>query len=467
MPYFLLSFAILLSVFGVLTMPLVLYLAPVSLRKYYAPIVILVISACCFALLKPAYTASSPFDLAISFPPAFDIVFSAWPLSAIFAAVISFACFAISIKLNIIDKKNTQTITEEIRINTLFLFFAGSLTAICFTGSLLWLYIFWQLAILCLYFFSIEAAEKKQVQSDSILIALSSGALFMLAGAILIYLNQGSFSIDTLTGDPITFAKALFIFIGLITPLLITPMAANLQISSEKSASSNFLSLVFLLSFTGCAVFAKIFCAGLAAPEKFFNTVSAIVLLFMFACAWYAAKSAQNKQKQTASALAIAQGFIFIAFSSYTNIGFSSGLISILAQIPAVLGLLMLSEIDEENISGFSRFTYAMCAIALAGIPPAGEFFSRFMLFMAEAQNGKIWLFVFSLLANILLFFALFRLFGAHMQKNYKQPSESAISGLAIEAFALGFICLLIGIFIYYPSSYTAVTAAVQGVNLQ
>jgi len=467
MPYFLLIFALLLPLFGALTLPLVFRLAPEGLRKHYPAFLIFCSFSCCASLTALAFSAARPYDISLSFPPSFDIAFTAGPLTSLLALSLSFGCLASLIKINnalhSIAEKNTK---EYLRFNMAFILFSSFLSAMALSGSLLWIFIFWQLAMLSLWAMSgHSSSQEDNMKSDAMLVRLIAGSLFMLAGITLIYMNHGTFLLENLIGESVSASQAMFFIPPLLMPVILYPGTFRVTIAGETSPSSDYLLPAFMALCASLCVFSKLFCSCLATPEIFYKAMDYVSAAGIILMSWdFFAEN--DRRRQAALLAAILFFFIILGMTSRTNMGFAGSLLMTCSFIPAATGLMIMCGMpDNYIISKKGKAAFLLCALSLAGMPPTAGFFSRLMFFGGIAQNGNTFLLALSVTVSGLLIFALVKLYGSFpSQKTVSKEKESFPIHAAM---LLGIIGIILGLFIYYPSSYAVLTAAIQGVNLQ
>ncbi|MBP5286602.1 MAG: hypothetical protein J6Z08_01735 [Elusimicrobiales bacterium] len=468
MPYFLLVFAVLAPLSGALTMPAVFRLSSGNFRRFYPLSLLLCVFICCVSLILPVCRASRPFEILLSFPPGFDISLSADPLTVFSAVLVAAGCI-ISVFRTALSFTGTgkDVVRKFMKLNISYIFFSVSMILTVFSGSLLWTYIFWQSAIIFLWIITGRSRNHEDnAAADAMLVRLSTGTLCMLIGIILIYLQQGTFLLNNLSGESVSPVQGLLLLPAFFMPVVLFPRFFRFAAGEKDSGRSDFLLPASVMLFCGLSVFLHLFCACLAYPENLRLVINLFSYLVLSALIWsFFSEKDLNRKKALivpASALMIIPGF-----SSATNIGFAGTLIALSASMLCIFSLLLLPYADKENIKEWNT-AFALSAFTLAGLPPMPVFFSRLMIFSGLAQNGSPWLFAFNIFFSILFIFVLLDFY--HSMKNQNPaPVNNGLTDLICIRTSLtaGIILLTAGILIYYPSAYAAVTAAVQGVNLQ
>ncbi|HOX24038.1 MAG TPA: proton-conducting transporter membrane subunit, partial [Elusimicrobiales bacterium] len=99
--------------------------------------------------------------------------------------------------------------------------------------------------------------------------------------------------------------------------------------------------------------------------------------------------------------------------------------------------------------------SFAFCAFSVMGIPPFGGFWSKYMVFSGAATFGDPLITGIFLLGAVLTMVYLLRLFYAVFLGEGKPYSHGEGHGSMVGSVAvLGFVSLLLGVFINYPSSF-------------
>ena len=474
MPYFLMIFAILLPLSAAITMPAAYRLAPQFLKRHYLPAVNLCCFICFAFLAAAECSAAKPHEISMSFPPGFDISFSSNTLTALFAALFSFFSFVSSLKIS--HGLDLSDDGGNVRFAISFLLFSDCLYLAALSGSILWMYVFWQISAIFLWTMTGKSQNyEDNLKADEMLSRLSAGASFMLAGIILAYMQYGTFYISSLAGESLSLAKALTFIPALLMPLMLMPGMTRFSIAGKPSFSGDFMLPAGMMAFAGLCLYAKIFCACFAAPETFHSIMEA--LSFIGAAAAMAEYCREYDIKKMSVYLIMAMMFLMLpAFSAGNNIGVSGGFMSLLSFLPIMIAIAVISGIREKNTLG--RAGYAALAISLfslAAMPPSGMFFSRLMILCGLAQNGSPAVFIlYVLLYAASLFMAIHFLRNFNMARtsadggqpqNHRQENKNAFAERM--SFALAVLAVIMGIAVYYPSSYMVLSTAIHGVNLQ
>lgn len=457
MAYFLMVFALLLPVSAAITMPLVFRLSSQKFRYYYPMAILACCAICCSVMALNAYSAAKPNEIALFFSPGFDLILSATPLTSLLATILSWSCLAAYIRCGAIPSVPSKHYS---RFCSSFMLYSACIMAATFSGSLLWIYVFWQLSAICLWTMTGKSSNQEDnIKADGMMIRVSAGAALMLFAFVSIYLQYGTFNMGSLVGETVSFLQAFMISAGLIMPLAILPGITRMSVAGKPSYAVDFSLPASVMAIAGLCLYVRTICSCLAASQNFHIFITAVSFIAMGLFLWEFF-TGQDQKKQPVLLSCVMLALAFPGFSSLTNMGMSGGIMTILATVP----FLMAAMIVYGNKDKSSRLGYATAIIsflALAGLSPAGAFFSRFMVLCSIAQQGNPWIMSVYILSAIISVVAIVRLFRQF------RLAGTATSLADMEAFVLSIIGLAVGLLVHYPSSYIVLTSVVHGVNLQ
>ena len=354
-----------------------------------------------------------------------------------------------------------------LKLNISYILLSCSMLLALFSSSLLWTYIFWHFSVIFLWAVTGRSrSQEDNAGAYAMLVRLSAGAACMLVGIILIYLQQGTFLLNNLAGESVSFMQGFLLLPAFFMPAALFPRFFRFTAGGKDSGKSDFLLPAAVLLFCGLALFLHLFCACFAYPE----TLRLVINIFSYSAlavlmlAIFPEKDLSRKKALLVPAAAL---MAIPGFSSATNIGFAGALLTMAASMFSIVPLLMLPCADKENKKEWNA-AFALSAFSLSGLPPLPGFFSRLMVLSGLAQNGSPWLFALSAVFYMLFVFVLLDFYHSMKEPGTMQAARSIAAPVYIRtSLVIGIISLTAGIIIYYPSAYAAVTAAVQGVNLQ
>ena len=177
----------------------------------------------------------------------------------------------------------------------------------------------------------------------------------------------------------------------------------------------------------------------------------------------------ENDMKRIIAYSTISQlAFIFLGLSCGNMIGAAGGLMYILMHSLAKGGLFLCAGIVEHNthtkdireMGGLAKrlpvtaVAFALCAFSVAGIPPFGGFFAKYLVIAGAYETGYPWLAGVFVIGAVMTVIYLVRVytkvfFGELTHLDIKEGSWEMVVSVSL----LGAISLVAGIFINVPSS--------------
>jgi multicomponent Na+:H+ antiporter subunit D len=132
---------------------------------------------------------------------------------------------------------------------------------------------------------------------------------------------------------------------------------------------------------------------------------------------------------------------------------------------------------DMDELSGLRQrmpitsVTSLMGSLAISGVPPFNGFWSKFLIIIACAQSGHLWLGLCAVIGSILTLGAYLKMqkevFFGPLPEKYAQVKESPVA-MAFSMISLAVICLGIGLafpFVMDKLINPAVSVVMQGTN--
>lgn len=355
----------------------------------------------------------------------------------------------------------------------LVVIFLGSMMGLVFSRNLLLIYLFWETTAFASWRLIGFYREKMVVwKADKAFLVTVFGALLMLTGFVLIYMDKGTFDLFALNSPgryTISNLAFFLILIGILSKSATLPLHTWLPDAGVAPSPVTALLHAAVLVKIGVYVYARLFVAGFAVnPEWHF-----IVPLIAGISALVSGGAAliENDIKRIIAYSTVSQlGFILLGLSIGTEIGLGGALLFILMHGLAKGGLFLCAGIVEQNthekditkLGGLIKtmpvtaVAFLLCAFSIMGIPPFGGFFSKYMVMSGAVQSGYpgIWL-LFLGVAFITIIY-LFRTFSLVFLGNpgaMGTPSEGGrLMVWSVAAF--GVLSLLAGLFIQFPSSF-------------
>ena len=272
----------------------------------------------------------------IDFSRWLDISFAADGLSTFVALVFSFCGLLICL----FSLTQAQELLEKKHFYTWMLLFTGAVVAALFSTNLILLFLFLEIAALCVL---IEAGvygqEDLKFKIKNLFVSYFSVILIVIV-LVYIYFNNSTLQLDLLAARPLNISIAFLLCLAL---LLKTAQAAYLS-ARGLAWQAALPQAVFLgngvMTCLGAYIFARVFLLTFSDPALFFETTACtgVVLLFGGAAfAWLA-----RDIKKIIFFCAFSQfGYILLSLSSRNNVSFQSAMVYLVAQALSLSGLFL------------------------------------------------------------------------------------------------------------------------------
>ncbi len=344
-------------------------------------------------------TFSFPFPLGINFILQADIF-------AVFTAMASVLISAIILFYSFEYIKSYQYQGEYYFIVVLFL---GSMMGIIFSANLIFIYIFWEMTALASWRLIGFFREKEYVRrANKAFLMTAAGALFMLAGFLIIAENAGSFDLNLIansgiSGTAVDFAIAL-ILIGIFAKSATFPFHSWLADAGIAPSPVTALLHAAVLVKIGVYVYARLF-SFVIIPSDSMRTVILVVIAVSAFMSGGAALVEKDIKRVIAFSTISQIAFIFLGFVSGGKVAFAGAMLFILIHGSAKAGLFLCAGIIEHNVhtkeldkmGGLLKYmpvtalAFAFSALSVMGIPPFAGFFSKFIVIAGSVMNGNVW----------------------------------------------------------------------------
>lgn len=344
-------------------------------------------------------TFSFPFPLGINFILQADIF-------AVFTAMASVLISAIILFYSFEYIKSYQYQGEYYFIVVLFL---GSMMGIIFSANLIFIYIFWEMTALASWRLIGFFREKEYVRrANKAFLMTAAGALFMLAGFLIIAENAGSFDLNLIansgiSGTAVDFAIAL-ILIGIFAKSATFPFHSWLADAGIAPSPVTALLHAAVLVKIGVYVYARLF-SFVIIPSDSMRTVILVVIAVSAFISGGAALVEKDIKRVIAFSTISQIAFIFLGFVSGGKVAFAGAMLFILIHGSAKAGLFLCAGIIEHNVhtkdldkmGGLLKYmpvtalAFAFSALSVMGIPPFAGFFSKFIVIAGSVMNGNVW----------------------------------------------------------------------------
>lgn len=345
------------------------------------------------------------------------------------------------------------------------LLFIGSMMGIVFSANLVFMYFFWEITAIASWRLIGFYREKIHIiKADKSFLVTFFGAVIMLLGFILIYMQTKSFDITTMRGVTVSGAAVLLILIGMFSKSASVPLHTWLPDAGVAPSTVTALLHAAVLVKIGVYAYARIFCYTFQLPVGWQQAIPIIVVISSLVAA--GAATVENDLKRILAYSTVSQiGYIFLGLSMLNPVGIAGGLLFLLMHGLAKAGLFLCAGIVEHNthkrdireLGGLIKtmpitaITFLGCAFSVIGIPPFGGFFSKFMVIMGAVKANRIWLAALALFVAVLTMFYLFRLFSAVFLGEAKLAVPEKTNSMLFVVIVLAALSLISGIFVAYP----------------
>jgi len=355
--------------------------------------------------------------------------------------------------------------------------FLGSMMGLVFSGNLIFLFLFWEITtIVCWRLIGFFREKFQIIRADKAFLITVFGALIMLVGFVILYIQTGSFDLlvikNTLNGNPVSNIVVILILFGIFSKSATLPFHTWLPDAGIAPSPVTALLHAAVLVKIGVYVFARLFISTLTLGEIWHTAVPIIAGVSMLVSA--GAAFVETDLKRILAYSTISQiSFIFLGLATGNEIGIAGGLLYILMHGLAKGGLFLCAGIVEQNtgtkdikkLGGLIKtmpvtaIAFLFCAFSVMGIPPFGGFFSKYLVITGAINNGQLAIAFTFLAGAILTILYLLRVFTMVFLGDLKIGIVKEKSGTMVSSAALlAVLSLLGGIFIKYPSDFVVLT---------
>lgn len=418
------------------------------------------------AMLLPGALAGTPEGIAVAAPLGLGFGLRADGL-AVFMAMVSSYVAAIIVLYSLSYISHYKNQNEYYLMVVLFI---GAMMGLVYSTNLLFLYVFWEIsAIACWRLIGFFREKEYVIRADKALLVTVFGALMMLLGFILIYVQTGTFDMIALKGVQIPDAAVILILFGILSKSATLPLHTWLPDAGVAPSPVTSLLHAAVLVKIGVYAFARIFLVTFDVGAVWHTVVPIIAAASALVSAGAAIIETDIKRiiaYSTVSQLA----FIFLGLSTGSELGIAGGLLYIMMHSLAKGGLFLCAGIIEQKthtkdirkMGGLmatmpiTAVAFLVCAFSVMGLPPFGGFFAKYMVINGAVQAGQPWIAAVFILGAVLTIIYLLRAFtSVFMGKPASEgelPREGSKTMIA-SVVTLAALSLLGGILIAFPSA--------------
>jgi len=347
--------------------------------------------------------------------------------------------------------------------------FIGAMMGLVYSTNLIFLYLFWEISALCCWrLIGYHREPEYIIRADKAFLITVFGALVMLLGFLLVYLDTQTFCITDMQGAELGNAAVCLILAGLLSKSATLPLHTWLPDAGVAPAPVTSLLHAAVLVKIGVYAYARLFIVSFTVAGLWNDVVPIIAAVSALVTAGAAMR--ENDLKRIIAYSTVSQiGFIFLGLSTGNPLGVAGGLLYILMHGLAKGGLFLCAGIvehgahtkDIRQLGGLIKTmpltaaSFLLCAFSVMGIPPFGGFFSKFMVINGAVQSGIPWVTAVFVLGAVMTIIYLIRAFNAVFcgealgeAKDAKEGSSSMVACVV----GLAALSLIGGLLVAFPA---------------
>jgi len=402
----------------------------------------------------------------IPFPLGFDLILKLDPLSAFMATVTSLTSLVIIIySIDYISHYQNQT-----EYYTMLVLFIGSMIGLIYSDNLIWMYIFWEITGFTSWrLVGFFRNDKDVLKANKTILITVFGAIVMLVGILMIYINYGTVNMSDLKAKEIALLPAFLILVGIFSKSAILPFSTWLPDAGVAPSTVTALLHAAVLVKIGTFAYAKIFGTTFITPVEFNYTV--LIITGITALVSGGAALIETDIKRIIAYSTISQlSFIFLGLAANTRVAFSGGLLYILMHSVAKASLFLCAGIIEQKthtkditkMGGLIKtmpltaLAFALSSFSIMGLPPFGGFFAKLIVFKGAVETNDIGVlsifFVGAILTILYLTRAFYKIFLGNEKLNLPEEGSTI---MVVSVLFLGILGLFLGLLVNYPLGFT------------
>lgn len=433
-----------------------------ALRNVFALLFVLV-SLIAAVFMLPDVVQGTPLSFRMELPLGLSFGFLADGL-AVFMAITSSLVAAIIVFYSF---GYIEHYPHQNEYYTMVVLFIGAMMGLVFTTNLIFIYMFWEISAVCCWrLIGFYRTDEVVRRANKAFLMTVGGALLMLAGFIAIYIQAGTFDLLELHGKGMDSWILILILFGILSKSATLPLHTWLPDAGVAPSPVTSLLHAAVLVKIGVYVFARLFMVNFQLEAVWQTAIPIIAAVSALVSA--GAAIVENDMKRIIAYSTISQlGFILLGLSCGNMIGAAGGLMYIFMHSLAKGGLFLCAGIVEHNthtkdirqMGGLVRrlpitaVAFALCAFSVAGIPPFGGFFAKYLVIAGAFETGYPWLAGVFVIGAVMTVIYLMRVyvkvfFGELTHPDIKEGSWEMVVSVSL----LGIISLIAGIFINVPS---------------
>lgn len=395
----------------------------------------------------------------------FNFILNADPLAVFMATVSSFiGAIIVLYSFDYVSHYDNQN--EYYLMVVLFL---GSMMGLVYSGSLIYLFLFWEItAIACWRLIGFYRGKQDVIRADKAFLVTVFGALVMLIGFVMIYQMTGTFDMTAMAGKALPGIIVLLILFGILSKSATLPFHTWLPDAGVAPSPVTALLHAAVLVKIGVYVFARLFIVTFAIGHFWHIAIPLLAAASALVSAGAALIETDIKRiiaYSTVSQLA----FIFLGLAVGSPIGIVGGLLYIMMHSIAKGGLFLTAGIIEQNAKTknitemgglintmpLTAFSFLFCSFSVMGIPPFGGFFSKYLVISGAVFSGQNLTAITFIIGAFLTILYLFRVFNLVFLGEAKgKPAREGSMLMVLCVVFLAILSIGSGILANYPLNF-------------
>lgn len=350
----------------------------------------------------------------------------------------------------------------------MLLLVVGTGIGVALSYNLLLLFFFWEISTFAIWrTIGFYRKDENFYASNITFLVNFAAATIMLIGLVILYLDNGTFSIFEI--KIYNNWATILILIGILAKSVIIPVHIWLAPAYRAVPAAIGGCLAGIGENLGVILFLRLFTTGNYFSPEFFSTVAWLAIISSIVGGGVALRS-DNLRNLLAFSTISQIGFILLGFAVGGTYGIVGGMLYILAHALAKSGLFFgvgviedaTGKNDLKALGGMLKtspvlgVSMALLAGSIVGFFPMIGFFAKLGVVIGAVEKTA-YLGIGAIVASVFTLFYILRfyhgLFFGEVMTKAKRPSYTGVTIV----FILALVSLLLGIFFYKPVNYLLV----------
>jgi formate hydrogenlyase subunit 3/multisubunit Na+/H+ antiporter MnhD subunit len=292
--------------------------------------------------------------------------------------------------------------SELVEYTVFLLLLVGSALGVVYARNLLVVFAMWELATFALWRLVAFFRTEDDVSASAWAWYVNFGAAtLMLVGLALILVENGSLSLDELSGQAVSWAPAALVLIGILAKSATLPLHVWLPRAYRAAPAPVCALLSGIAENLGVVLFLKLFVGTLVPPIGFMEFVAVLALVSSLVAGGMALVSGSTRSVLAYSTIG-QLGFMFLGLAVAGYYGIMGAVLYVAAHAVAKSGLFFAVGTVEDatgktaldDLGGLARRSpvlagaAAMLVLSIVGIPPFLGFFAKLGVLIAVVRQN-------------------------------------------------------------------------------